>query len=978
MPQQNIYIQAPNSGRHDMAIVHATNAGRLIEGLWNENVGDPSWELSIVIPSDYQNLFGDVNIDGVRFWFRYNGNDFTGDWLKIPVTAIFTNNIIQDQIQIFYVYLYKNENWWNPDGRLVIIESNQEIIDITAWGNEAPPPAQRKVHYTLTNIHDAEEIGNIIINSPEINGVRIFEENHVLPQADIADDITYEFEFTISPNVLSINDIETYDFHLFALGTTILNGGSYWSGHISQQILLHREQEYLSSDYFYSWNRDQSASAISIRDSIWNGYEVITEHRRGIMGIGTNYGDRINRTPGHDGDNNGTTFIPQKLCWLDYSREYEIIYAFCWSDINNSADYEIMFCQSQPTNLTDCVTIYPYYTDNYPERTRQAIERVNSIGLDHYIKFNWTRQDGYIIPNGNETKVKENHAKLCSFHRDFFYLLGASSVNFSLTAGRDGDDESFWNNHPENYTFSTKIKRTSEYSLRLDWPEFHGALEMKTKYPITITPNPVLQNTDVILVNISPPLNRYYWDCNRAIRGHAYFKCEIENLPEILANTQPESEYYFDWRKNIEELGDLQIPIFIKPELLPELAGRDITIKTTLCWKNPDADDPLALVQISIFRRKVKIGSATDGYWGTNAPAGENIQPPTWWDSTYVASGTRTTDFDFRKDMRNALFEVLDSSVRKWVIQYWDQFARLKGQLVENWSPAAFQSSERVRLIDTWATEILYNIESIFNFFGEAQVQSLYAGIYSHLQRFRSELGNLVDETVNTSIDNLNEIQELLLRLQRKVDEETILSYEMSLPTVPLNQIKVFLVKGDSDRYWDVTDKLFEIDGQLMIDLDQLKQTIESSNKSNYFKQWYLKIVPTGAEILDYQSTNQKTLSANIEESDINILGASLIDNNSKVYKIVNKSSNGEWILSESIDENEIDKPLTIIYNYFEPQILELKFSWWHNYIPEDIPFGIELPELDVIEEEIIEEEVIEEQETVEKGESPNINKEIF
>ena len=979
MPQTNVYIHTPYSGRNDMAIAHTVpGTERQIGGYWNgDHADDPNYTLSITI-LELQHLFTDVYVSNKAFTFTYNGNAFMGTWTRIPVLARIHNETTGDSLeQQFYVYLYKGpENWWDPDTQgtgSLRIESNDLNIDISGWQqNQIPSENERKVSYTITNI---DIYNDIQIIPPTINGQPVFEEGQFyIPLDEAQNDIIYTFELTLSPDIFNINELFGVNAITISLWATTLDGIK--SGHINQIIRSNWEDfDYLPSDYGWNTPATQSASSFWMRDEIWDNYFAVDEDRRGTMGPGTWSEDAITKQFNLYYDPLDVTFIPQKGVWLDHCRKYEQAHVFCWIHTYFSVEWQ----QSQPTDLSDILST-PYYAEHYPIRLEQIHERINAIGSDRYIKFHHTTPDSkYDITDRNWTHVKENIADLFTFHRDFFKIFGVTKVDVSLT-GLD------WVSAYEEYE-----KQIYEFSIpfrKAEWHpdiDFFGSLEMKTKYPVTITPNPVLQNTDTILVTISPPLDRYYWECMRAIRGHAFFKCQLYPS-HLLVNDEQNDDwstngpvYYFDWRKNIEELGDLQIPIFIKPERLTALAGTDIRIKISLCWINPDdEEDPEELKVISNFWRKVKIGNAVDGYWGTAAPAGENIQPPTWWDSTYAVTGDRTNDYQFRKDMRNALFEVLDSSVRKWVIQYWDQFARLRGELVEDWSPAAFQSSERVRLIDTWATEILYNIESIFNFFGEPQVQSLYSGIYSHLQRFRNELGDLVNNTVSASVDNLNQIQELLITLQRKVDEETILSYEMSLPTVPLNQIKVFLIKGDSDRYWNVTDKLFEIDGQLMIDFDQLKQIINSSNKKNYFKQWYLKIVPTGAEISDYSSTNQKTLSANIQESDINILGASLIDDNSKVYKIVNKNSDGTWILSESIDEDVTDKPLTIIYNYFEPQILELKFSWWHNYIPEDIPIGIELPELDVIEEEVIEEEVIEEQETVERGESPNINKEIF
>jgi len=98
-------------------------------------------------------------------------------------------------------------------------------------------------------------------------------------------------------------------------------------------------------------------------------------------------------------------------------------------------------------------------------------------------------------------------------------------------------------------------------------------------------------------------------------------------------------------------------------------------------------------------------------------------------------------------------------------------------------------------------SEILYNVESIFNFFGEKQVQTLYASIYSNLERLRNNLNNLINTTVQTTEDNLHRLEDLLVLLQQKVDHETLMNYEISLPSVPLNQIKAYLYKTNSKLY---------------------------------------------------------------------------------------------------------------------------------------------------------------------------------
>jgi len=92
-------------------------------------------------------------------------------------------------------------------------------------------------------------------------------------------------------------------------------------------------------------------------------------------------------------------------------------------------------------------------------------------------------------------------------------------------------------------------------------------------------------------------------------------------------------------------------------------------------------------------------------------------------------------------------------------------------------------------------------MESIFNFLGESQVQALYAGIYSHLERLRNNLRSHIDTTVQATQDNLLRLEELVNILQQKVNHEILMNYEISLPSIPLNQIKAYLYKTNSKLY---------------------------------------------------------------------------------------------------------------------------------------------------------------------------------
>ncbi len=354
-----------------------------------------------------------------------------------------------------------------------------------------------------------------------------------------------------------------------------------------------------------------------------------------------------------------------------------------------------------------------------------------------------------------------------------------------------------------------------------------------------------------------------------------------------------------------------------------------------------------------------------------------------FWETEYTLTADRTNVFEFRKDIRNALQDVLDSTIRQEVIANWERIYDNEGLSALDWEPLGLQNSERARLINAWVTELLYNVESIFNFFGESQVQALYASIYSHLERLRNNLKNFIDTTVQTTEDNLLRLEELVNVLQQKVDHETLMNYEISLPSVPLNQIKAFLYKTNSRLSWNITENIRNLNGQLIIDFGNLAETVGHSfdNPSpfnGYFQSWFIRIMPNYSAISTYIASNDNILSAVIQESDVNILGSTIFDANGKVYKIVNKDGDNRWILTEPINQDVRDQPLTIMFNYFEPQTLELKFAWKHNYIPKAIPLGIALPNYDITQEEIIVTPPPVPPETVERGQIPETNREIF
>lgn len=364
---------------------------------------------------------------------------------------------------------------------------------------------------------------------------------------------------------------------------------------------------------------------------------------------------------------------------------------------------------------------------------------------------------------------------------------------------------------------------------------------------------------------------------------------------------------------------------------------------------------------------------------------GNGVKP--FWENDYplAASSDRTHIFQFRKDMRNALLDAIDGKVREVFLQHWNEMLSFQdptGWSQINWDPAAFSSSERTRLIDAMVVDLQFQMERIYNLFGEDYIQSLYTDVYSSIEQVRNNLNQWINETVTASLQNLQQSEILLNTLQRKVNETTLMSHTISLNNVPLNQINAFLYRTNSTNYWDVTNNLYSLNNQLILDFGQLKNIV-GDNKKNYFQSWYIKVVPTSIEISRYTSTQDRIIITDINESDVNILGGTFIDKNGKSYKVVNKISLSDgvygWLLSESIDRNAIDSNLIFVFNYFEPQLIELNFGWQHNYIPKILPLGITLPETRVIEEpEIVEEVIVTEEEIIEPGVLEEVNKEIW
>lgn len=488
---------------------------------------------------------------------------------------------------------------------------------------------------------------------------------------------------------------------------------------------------------------------------------------------------------------------------------------------------------------------------------------------------------------------------------------------------------------------------------------------------IEIQPNTITRNiTEFIDVYITPPpFNSDYWEVINSNGGQNSIKIGLDLNPFVAyGGTELGLRFEFD---ELNRNDKQSIRLFLNREWTNSATANPF-ISLNLWQTNNLPFQGQSNSQIRDFR-EIQIPLLYDD----SNPVVTDLINPSWSNDAPLTSD-RTNIFQFRKDMRNALLDALDSSVRETMIRFWNEISTLSGNNVQNWSPAVFESSERVRLIDSSVKDIMYNIETISNIIGEKEVQLLYSNIYSSLESFRNNLNSFIEISLSGTMINLEKSEELLKRLQEKVNQETLLYHTISLPTVPKNQIKAYLLKSNSNKIWDISDKLIEIGGQLSIDFNQLKNIV-GDNKENYNQSWYIKLIPTTTLITTYISDNERTITTKIIEEDVNILGSSLIDKNGKTYKIINKILQNTWVLSESIDNNAIDAPLELIFNYFEPQIIELKFGWMHNYIPKSLPFGIKLPNIKIIENGNIEQsDNILELERVEIGNDSDINKEIW
>lgn len=494
----------------------------------------------------------------------------------------------------------------------------------------------------------------------------------------------------------------------------------------------------------------------------------------------------------------------------------------------------------------------------------------------------------------------------------------------------------------------------------------YGQGGLGTDWGIEVLPeNPISRENNQINVRITPPQwDQYWWAYERPSSDYSLWNTLSVNMSprNILQNPVVYQASLYSIKNNREPIN---LVYYINEEVTenwPFINGSFNFIIGPPDWTAPRTDSTSRLFNFETTLSDYLID---------------------FWETEYTLTGDRTNVFEFRKDIRNALQDVLDSTIRQEVIANWERIYDIQGLSALDWEPLGLQNSERARLINAWVTELLYDIESVFNFFGESQVQALYASIYSHLERLRNNLRNFINTTVQTTEDNLLRLEELVNVLQQKVDHETLMNYEISLPSVPLNQIKAFLYKTNSRLSWNITENIRNLNGQLVIDFGNLAETVghsfDNPNPFNgYFQSWFIKIMPNYSAISTYIASNDNILSAVIQESDVNILGSTIFDANGKVYKIVNKDGDNRWILTEPINQDVRDQPLTIMFNYFEPQTLELKFAWKHNYIPKAIPLGIALPNYDITQEEIIVTPPPVPPETVERGQILETNREIF
>jgi hypothetical protein len=350
------------------------------------------------------------------------------------------------------------------------------------------------------------------------------------------------------------------------------------------------------------------------------------------------------------------------------------------------------------------------------------------------------------------------------------------------------------------------------------------------------------------------------------------------------------------------------------------------------------------------------------------------------WIAESALTAENPSFLQFRHDMRDAIYEAIDQQVREEVGKEVSRYLRFNTEDdLANFDLLLAPNTERTNRIDSYIKQIEYNTESAINALGESEVKAVYSSLYAKLKEWDSNLGNLIDNTLAKTVENYEKSEELLATLENKAKEETLVQYSITISEFPIERMEIWLYSQYNESYWNINQYASIRNQQLFIELPPIFEItgIETIDK---FVPWYIHIWPKRESIENYQTSDNKRFIFDTNKDITDVLWSTIYDINGLSYKIVNYINTVEgyvWILDKNIDSNAIGNPLTIYYNYFDPQVIKMDISWLHNYIPKDIPLGsLYEPITEPVVEEIIETNIT--QETVIPSKQKEYNKEIF
>lgn len=330
----------------------------------------------------------------------------------------------------------------------------------------------------------------------------------------------------------------------------------------------------------------------------------------------------------------------------------------------------------------------------------------------------------------------------------------------------------------------------------------------------------------------------------------------------------------------------------------------------------------------------------------------------------------------FRHDLRNALYEAIDTKVRQVIYANVDQmFDFNPGDDLSNFHITMASNSERVERIDSYIKQLEFRVEQALNQLGESQIQSLYASIYSQLKDLDTNLSEMIDSTIAKTVENYEKSEQLVLDLEAKAKQETLVQYTHQITNFPMNKMSISLFSQRTKTLWDISQYVSVISNQLVLDLPPLTE-ITGYDTIDNFTSWYVYIAPKQYSINTHSVTGNK-IHFNTGHPITDTIWATIYDVNGQSYKIVNELS-GNYILDKSFDTNQTNNPISISYNYFDPQLIKLDMAWLHNYVPERIPVGSLYQPISGTETIIAEEPQVIDNTQVIRGRNRLESKEIF